>query len=410
MSVEFFISQKYLQAGRKKSFISFISIISIAGLVIAIIALITVLSVMNGFHKELKNRVLNTISHAYISEYGDRLANWQSLQKDINKNPHVVNSSPYIEGYALIGNGAKFNGSSVRGVVPEMEQKISAVLNNIKYGELNLTDDNILIGYGLAYKLGAGIGTRLVLLTPQTYFANSATPQLKSFVVSAIFDAGVNEYDNNLVFINLSQAQDIYAMPGLVSGVRLQVDDLFKSDTITSEIITSIGKDRYYGIDWMAQKSNFIKALNLEKRMIAMILSIIIIVAIFNIVSMMMIVVNTKKSDIAILRTIGMTPRRIIKIFFYQGLTIGIIGILLGTVLGILLAVNIDNVASFVEYILGFKFFPKNVFYINNFPSEVQIMDIVNITVGALFLVIISIIYPAMRATKVNIAKVLSYE
>jgi len=199
-------------------------------------------------------------------------------------------------------------------------------------------------------------------------------------------------------------------MDDKVTGIRLKFDDLFSAKRITSEIVSSLGVDRYYGVDWTVQKSNFIKALNLEKQMIAIVLSLIIAVAAFNIVSMMIMVVTDKKSDIAILRTIGMTPKRIVKIFFYQGLSIGLVGILVGVVLGVALALNIESVVSSIESVLGFQFFPKDVFYIDRFPSEVHINDILMVVLGAIVLVVIASIYPAIRAGKVNIAKVLSHE
>jgi lipoprotein-releasing system permease protein len=199
-------------------------------------------------------------------------------------------------------------------------------------------------------------------------------------------------------------------MGSQITVIHLKLDDLFSAKRITNEVVHSLGADRYYGVDWTVQKSNFIKALNLEKQMIAIVLSLIIAVAAFNIVSMMIMVVTDKKSDIAILRTIGMTPNRIVKIFFYQGLSIGISGILLGVILGVILALNIEPLVSGIESVLGFQFFPKDVFYIDRFPSELQLKDILLVVLGAITLVIVASIYPAIRAGKVNIAKVLSHE
>jgi len=228
--------------------------------------------------------------------------------------------------------------------------------------------------------------------------------------VVGIFDAGINEYDNNLAFIQLSQAQILYSMKDQVSGIRLKVADLFQAKRITQEVTDKLGSDQYYGIDWTRQKANFIKALELEKQMIGVILSLIVAVAAFNIVSMMVMVVTDKTADIAILRTLGMTPKRIVKVFFYQGLTIGIIGITIGIILGILLSLNIETIVSGIEMILGFEFFPKEVFYINRFPSEIHLNDIINVAFGSFVLVILASIYPAKRAGKITIAKVLNHE
>ena len=235
-------------------------------------------------------------------------------------------------------------------------------------------------------------------------------PRFKRFTVVGIFDAGINEYDNNLAFIQLSQAQILYSMKHQVSGIRLKVSDLFQAKRITQEVTDKLGSDQYYGIDWTRQKANFIKALELEKQMIGVILSLIVAVAAFNIVSMMVMVVTDKTADIAILRTLGMTPKRIVKVFFYQGLTIGIIGITIGIILGIILSLNIETIVSGIEMILGFEFFPKEVFYINRFPSEIHLNDIINVAFGSFVLVILASIYPAKRAGKITIAKVLNHE
>ena len=411
MSVEFSISNQYLRSNRKKGFVSFISGVSMVGLILSVTTLITVLSVMNGFHKELRDRVLSAISHSTISEYSGTLTDWQTLRLSINQNPHVLESSPYIERYGLLSINGRSQGVSVRGVEPHLEKNTSILLDNIKSGNANLAGANILIGSGLALQLGVNVGDKITLLTPE--ISNSIIgiqPRFKRFTLSGIFDAGINEYDNNLAFIHLNQAQKLYNMKGLVSGVRLKVDDLFEARRITNQVVKKLGNDRYYGTDWMQKKANFIKALNLEKQMIGIVLSLIIAVAAFNIVSMMVMVVTDKKADIAILKTIGMTPKRIVKLFFYQGITIGIVGITLGVILGVLLSLNIESVVSGIESILGFQFFPKDVFYINRFPSEIHLSDVITVAVGAFVLVILAAIYPAKRAGKVEIAKVLNHE
>jgi lipoprotein-releasing system permease protein len=373
--------------------------------------LITVLSVMNGFHQELRERILSAISHATISEYGGSLSNWQELQTSINQNNRVIASSPYIEKYALLNINSQAQGISVRGIIPQLEKQTSILLDKIKSGDNQLNKSSILIGAGLANKLGASLGDKVTLLTPQLSSSIiGIQPRFKRFTISGIFDAGINEYDNNLAFIQLNQAQKLYSMKDKVSGIRLKVDDLFQAKKITHQVVTTLGDNKYYGIDWTRQKANFIKALNLEKQMIGIILSLIIAVAAFNIISMMVMVVTDKTADIAILRTLGMTPKRIVKIFFYQGLTIGIIGIVLGLILGVLLSLNIENIVSGIESIIGFEFFPKDVFYINRFPSDIHLNDIIKVALGSFVLVILASIYPAKRAGKVAIAKVLNHE
>ena len=412
MSVEFHISNQYLRSNRKKGFVSFISGVSMVGLILAVMSLITVLSVMNGFHEELTNRVLNAISHSYITENDNTLENWEELREKINTHDQILASSPYVENFALMTSKNSSQGVSVRGIIINLEIKTSALLDEIKYGEIKLTEDasSVLIGVGLATILSTGIGDSVTLIAPSRNSIGLLMPKLKTFTVTGIFNAGLNEYNNNLAFIHLNDAQELFSLDNQVSGIRLKVDNLFEANKITNNVVEKLGSDLYYGVDWMQQKRNFIRALNLEKQMIAVVLSLIIAVAAFNIVSMMVMVVTDKKSDIAILRTIGMTPKRIVKIFFYQGLSIGLIGIVVGTVLGLLLALNIESVISGIETILGFQFFPKDVFYINRFPSVIQLNDVLSVVIGAIVLAVIAAIYPARRAGKINISEVLRHE
>ena len=412
MSVEFHISNQYLRSNRKKGFVSFISGVSMVGLILAIMSLITVLSVMNGFHEELKNRVLNAISHSYISEKDNTLENWEELSEEINSKDRILASSPYVENFALITTQDASQGISVRGIIMDLEVKTSVLLDDIKYGEIDLTEDasSVLIGVGLATILSSGIGDSITLIAPSRNSIGLLMPKSKTFTVTGIFNAGLNEYNNNLAFVHLNDAQELFSLDDQVSGIRLKVDNLFEANKITNNVVEELGSDLYYGVDWMQQKRNFIRALNLEKQMVAVVLSLIIAVAAFNIVSMMVMVVTDKKSDIAILRTIGMTPKRIVKIFFYQGLSIGLIGIVVGTALGLLLALNIESVISGIETILGFQFFPKDVFYINRFPSSIQLNDVLSVVIGAFVLTVLAAIYPARRAGKVNISEVLRHE
>jgi lipoprotein-releasing system permease protein len=411
MSVEFNISNQYLRSNRKKGFVSFISGVSMIGLILAVMSLITVLSVMNGFHEELTNRILNTISHSYITGSDDTLENWDDLQKKINTQDRVIASSPYVEDFALMTSKTATQGVSVRGILINQESSTSALLDDIKYGSINLDEDesSVLIGVGLATLMGTGVGDQITLIAPARNTLGALVPQSQTFTISGIFNAGLNDYNNGLAFIHLYDAQDLFTLGNKISGIRLKVENLFDANEITKDVVDSLGNG-YYGVDWMQQQKHFIRALNLEKQMIAIILSLIIAVAAFNIVSMMVMVVTDKKSDIAILRTLGMTPKRIVKIFYYQGISIGLIGISIGTILGLLLAMNIESVISGIESIIGFQFFPKDVFYINRFPSKILASDVISIIIGSFILVIIAAIYPAKRAGKINISEVLRHE
>jgi lipoprotein-releasing system permease protein len=412
MSVEFHISNQYLRSNRKKGFVSFISGVSMIGLILAVMSLITVLSVMNGFHSELRDRVLNAISHGYITGNDQTLDNWQQLHDLINVQPNIVASSPYIEDFALMTSRGASQAVSVRGIISELELETSQLLNVVKYGDLELEPQtkSIVIGLGLANSLGAGIGSSVSLIAPHNNDVGMIIPKSERFQVVGIFNAGLNEYNNALVFIHLDHSQTLFDMGTRVSGIRLKVDDIFQADRISAKVAAELGTEDYLAVDWMQQKRNFIRALNLEKQMIAIVLSLIVAVAAFNIVSMMVMVVTDKKSDIAILRTMGMTPNKIVKIFFYQAVSIGLIGIFIGVALGLLLASNIEWVISAIESILGFQFFPTDVFYINRFPSVIKAGDIFNVTIGSFILILLAAVYPARRAGKLQISEVLRYE
>ena len=408
LGLEFKIAKRYLRSKKKNRFISFISGLSTLGLTLAIVSLITILSVMNGFHKEIRGRILSAIAHANINHISGNVENWQEVIKNI-KHKDLVATAPYITKYGMLVANNQASGVFIRGINPEYEKNVSILVNKIKYGTANIKKYEILLGQGLANKLGVTLNGYVILLTPN--ISNSIiglTTKFKKFKVVGIFNAGLADYDNSLAFISLYAANKLYKMNGKVSGIRLQVNDIFKAKAIGNDIARDLG-DKYYAIDWGVQKRNIFQALQLEKQMIAIILVLIITIAMFNVVSMMVMVVTEKKSDIAILRTIGMTPKNIIKIFFLQSLIIGLIGIVVGTILGLLLSYNIEAVISSIESLLGFQFFPEQIFYINKFPSDIQITDVIYVTTFSFILVILSAIYPAYRAGKTNIIETLKY-
>lgn len=403
MNLEWHLSNRYLIA-KKQQGTSLIAKIAIIGLILSIMTLITVLSVMNGFHKELRNRVLNAISHGYISSYS-HLQLTDELSKKIKQNKDIVAFSPYIEKYALLSYDNHSAGVSIRGINPILSKKTSSILENIS-GKLDLSKNNIVIGEGLSMQLNAAIGDKITVVTPQSTSSIFGTmPILKRFVVSGIFNAGVSEYDNSLAFISINNAQILYKMPDEISGIRIKVDDLFLANKIIQEVVESIGSNQYYGVSWQEQKRNFIIALNLEKQMIGAVLSLIIAVAVFNIISMMIMVVNDKRTDIAILRTMGMNPSQIMRIFFYLGIKIGFLGIIIGGIFGILLSLNIGGIIHIIETLFSFKLFPEDVFYISGFPSQIKIADVLMVVSISFILVILSSIYPARTTKNINISQ-----
>jgi lipoprotein-releasing system permease protein len=403
MKLEWHISNRYLKA-KKNSGTSLITKVAISGLILAVMTLITVLSVMNGFHKELRGKVLGAISSGYIASY-EPFTEYKHLQDTLQNQTGIIATSPYIEEYGLISYGGFSTGVSIRGVDISQAKNTSAILKDIN---TPLTGRTIIIGSEIANTIGAEIGSTITLVTTKisSNIFNS-TPRFKRFVVSDIFTSG-SEYDTSLVVINLNQAQRLFNMKDQISGLHIKTDNILNADTIIANAEKHIDMQKYYGVSWMEQKRNFITALQLEKQMIGLILSLIVAVAVFNIVSMMIMVVKDKQNDIAILRTFGFSKKQITQTFFLLGVKIGTLGIIVGALLGVLLSYNIDPILGFFETLFGIQFFPEDVFYISNFPSEVQVFDVMLVMSISFILVMLSSIYPAKNASKVNIAHTLN--
>lgn len=411
MNLELKIAWAYLKSNRQNKTISLISFISMAGLILSIMSLITILSVMNGFQSELKNRILAAISHAYISNYEQNIPDNTPLLQTLLAHPEVSGVSPYVEGYALLSYYQNSSGAIIRGIDSQLEQTTSGLLSLVQYGTSTLFLDNqIIIGQGLANTLAVGIGDKISLLTPNVESSIiGILPRFKQFKVVGIFNSGEQEYNNSLALITLSSAQKLYQKKGSITALRLKFSDVFSADIISESLQKTLAEN-YYITHWMQQKSNLLYALNLEKNMIRLILFFIITIASFNLVAMMIMVVVDKKADIAILRTIGMTPSRIKLVFFYQSLLIGLLGISIGVILGVALSLYIDSIVANIELLFDFKLFPQNVFYLNHLPSELQLKDVLFTIILALVLTVISAYYPATKASQTDIASTLNYE
>jgi lipoprotein-releasing system permease protein len=400
MHIENFISTRYLVA-KKTAGTSLITKVAIIGLILAVSSLITVLSVMNGFHQELRERVLNSISHGYIANIHN-FVDTEYAQNIINSHPEVISSNIFIDKYALISYQNSAEGISVRGIEPK-EQQVIDVLKHTK----SLQSGQIIIGAGLANSIRADIGDKITLLTPKLNTSiMGIRPQIKRLIVADIFDGGVSEYDNSLAFIGLGDARALYKMSNQIDGIRLKVKDMFTAKKIIDEISLQLGEN-YYGISWQEQKQNFFTALKLEKRLMTIVLSLIIAVAVFNVISMMIMLIKDKKYDIAILRTFGLNARQIKKMMFYLGLKIGLFAISAGIIFGLILSYFIADIVNFIEMLLQTKFFPTDVFYISSFPSQILLNDILLVAIISFILVILSSIYPATNAAKINISTTL---
>ncbi|MDZ7853358.1 MAG: lipoprotein-releasing ABC transporter permease subunit [Halomonas sp.] len=407
----FLIGLRYVRAKRRNHFISFISLTSMLGLMLGVAVLILVLSVMNGFDHELRTRILGMVPHTKIEAPGG-LTDWQPLAERLMERERVIGAAPYVEQQGMFSVGGRNEGAMVIGIEPEWEGRVSIIDENMRHGSL---DDlvpgewNIVLGSILAQRLGVGVGDRATLLVPEASITPAGVfPRLKRFTVSGIFSVGA-DLDASLAYAHIDDMQTLARLGDAVGGLRLELDDLFAAGSETRAIINELGAG-YRGLDWTYSHGNLFQAIQMEKRMIALLLTVIIAVAAFNIVSTLVMVVTDKRADIAILRTIGATPRSIMGIFIVQGLAIGVIGILVGVTLGVLLAWTVSDLIGWVEGAFGIQFLDAGVYFISNLPSRLIWSDVGNIVSAAFVLTFLSTLYPAWRAARVQPAEVLRYE
>ena len=410
---ELLIGLRYTRAKRRNQFVSFISLISMAGIALGVAALIVVLSVMNGFQTELRGRILGVVSHVQISGAGGEMSDWQHVAEQSSKHPEVVAAAPFVQAQGMLSFGESVRGAMVRGILPDYEDKVVDFRSNMKEGSLDsLVPDsfNIVLGSELARALGVFVGDKVTLIAPQGVVTPAGVvPRLKTFTVSGIFEVGMFEYDSGLALIRMEDAQRLYRMGDRVSGVRLKLEDLFKAPVVVRELADTLDTAAYIS-DWTRSHANFFRAVAIEKNMMFIILSLIVAVAAFNIVSTLVMAVTDKQADIAILRTLGASPGSIMAVFMVQGALIGFIGLGLGVVGGVALALNVDVVVPFIEHLLGTQFMSKEVYYIPTLPSELQWKDVTTITGVSFVLSLVATIYPSWRASRVNPAEALRYE
>jgi lipoprotein-releasing system permease protein len=408
-----FIGLRYTKAKRRNHFISFISLTSMLGVALGVMALITVLSVMNGFEKELKQRILGMTSHAFITGSNGSLDDWQTLEKLVYDNEHVLDSAPFVEGQAMLSQGNRVRGTMVRGVDPLLEGRVSTIGDKITAGEFSALQAGgfgIILGHDLAKAMGVTIGDKITMITPHVSPTPAGViPRLKRLDVVGIFQIGMYEYDSTLAIMNITDAAKLFRIPGKVTGLRLKLDDMFNAPRITQDLLASLPY-HYRAADWTFQHRNFFKALKTEKTVMFVILMLIVAVAAFNIVSTLIMMVTDKQADIAILRTLGMTPKQIMAIFMVQGTMIGLFGTLLGVIFGVALALNLPELIAQLETLLGYQFLPADVYYISDLPSDLHWDDVTVIGITAFILSILSTIYPSWRAAQVKPAEALRYD
>jgi lipoprotein-releasing system permease protein len=413
MSYELFVGMRYTRAKRRNHFVSFISLVSVIGIALGMTVLITVLSVMNGFQREIRTRILGVASHVQLSGAGGTLADWPRVAREAARHDQVLDAAPYINAQGLLTHGSAVRGVFVRGILPELEERVADLGRHMKSGRLEKLkpgEFGIVLGIEITRALGAAPGDKVVLVAPQGQVTPAGIiPRLKQFTVVGVFEVDHYEYDSGLALVALEDAQKLFRFGDAVSGVRLKLKDLFESRSVGRDLARALGPD-IYPSDWTSQHANLLRAVQIEKRMMFFVVFLIIVVAAINIVSSLVMVVTDKQADIAILRTLGAPPASVMKIFVIQGTVIGIVGTALGLAGGIALALNVETVVPFIETMFGFKFFAKDVYLISDVPSEVQTPDVVLTAVFSFVVSMLATLYPSYRAARVNPAEALRYE
>ncbi|PWR00338.1 lipoprotein-releasing ABC transporter permease subunit [Leucothrix pacifica] len=408
------IGLRYTRARREKSFVSFISFASMIGIALGVIVLITVLSVMNGFEQAMRDRILGVLSHVTVSETDAQVANWQQRREELLKLEHVVAAAPFVEKQVMLNEGGSVQGAILEGVLPEFEKQTGNVSQHMMEGkgsfdQLVAGENNIILGVKLAESLKVDVGDSVTLLTPTAGADLGEIPILKQFNITGIFRVDLQQYDQGTVFVHMEDAASLFEMGDQVTGVRLRLNDLYKSRVVSDQVAATSGTD-YWVSDWTRQNENFFKAIQLQKTMMFFLLGLIIAVAAFNLVSTLVMVVTDKGSDIAIFRTLGMTPRNVMKVFMVQGTLIGVIGTILGVIFGVLLAVNVDVIVPFLERIFNVNFISEDVYGISTLESVVRFSDVALIAIAALVLSMLATLYPSWKASRVQPAEALRYE
>lgn len=415
LSFEWLVGIRYTRAGRRSgrnSFISFISLISMAGIALGVAALIIVLSVMNGFQKEVRDRMLSVLAHIEIFEPQGALPDWQATAREAFTNKEVLGAAPYVDAQAMMTRDDTLRGVAVRGVLPAEEPKVSDVASQVRQGSLNnlrAGEFNIVLGNELARSMGAQLGDKVTMIAPQGQVTPAGViPRLKQFTVAGIFDSGHFEYDSTLAFIHINDAMTMFKLPA-PSGLRLKIADMQRAPQVAMDL-TQVISGNVLIRDWSRQNRNWFAAVQTEKRMMFIILTLIIAVAAFNLVSTLVMTVTDKQADIAILRTLGASPRSIMKIFMIQGALVGLIGTALGVGGGVLIASNIDVIVPFIERMLQVQFLPKDIYLISELPSDLRWNDVWTIGSVAVVLSFVATLYPSWWAARVKPAEALRYE
>lgn len=411
MNLSLFIGKRYVTATRGKGFVSFISIVSVFGIAMGIIALIVVLSVMNGVTSEVRDKILSMTAHAKIIGSTQPIARDTDLQPLIKGEESIVAAAPFIEGQALIGLGQSYTGVQVKGIVPSEEVHVSDALAKLggEIATLAAGDFNVIIGKTLAHQIGIGVGEKITLVVPKTTMsAAGILPRIKRFTVSAVFDSGHYLYDTGLILINIDDAAKLFQRGNTIDGFQLKLDDLFGAQALTERLNSNLPV-KFFAFDWTTQNKAYFDAVKTEKAAMFFILMIIVMVAAFNILSTLVMVVTDKQRDIAILRTIGATPGFVMRIFMIQGITLGVLGTLIGVIGGIAIASQVPNMMAFLESQFGFRL-PAELYFISSLSPKIDPALVMLIAIASLALSFLATLYPAYKAATLQPARALAYE
>ena len=422
MSFELFVSLRHLKAKRTQKFISLNTWISIGGVALGVMALIVVIAVMSGFGKDLRDKILGTNSHIVVTNITrSGMDDYESVLKKVMQAEGVKAAAPFVLNQVMLTFGGNSSGVVVRGIDPDREAMVSDLKKNLIQGDLAMLKssekaskgprrDKIILGKELAHKLGVQMDDAVSMISPASRLTPMGlVPKIKLFKVVGFFESGMFEYDSSLAFISVESAQKFFSMKGTVSGVEIRVDDIDHADKIAESLQESLGFP-YYARDWMRMNKNLFSALRLEKIVMFIILILIILVAAFNIVSTLFMVVMEKTKEIAILKSMGASRTSIMKIFSFQGLIIGVTGTLIGCVGGFTITPNLNEIVGFIESIFGITAFPSDVYYLDKLPSEIQYLDSFLIIIFSILICFLASLYPAWRASRMNPVDGLRYE
>ena len=412
---EWMIGTRYLRSTHRRGFVSFVALMSACGLGLGVATLIVVLSVMNGFGRELRSRILSVTSDATIMGLQGTIADWQSLQRRIERQPHVLAAAPYVEEHAMLAHGEHIAGASVRGVQPTQEIRVTSLARHLaagSLGDLRPGRYEVILGVDLARSLGVRVGQSVVLIAPEGIATPAGlVPRMRSFRVAGLFHSGMYQYDRGLALINMTDASRLFGLgPGVVTGMRLKVDDPWQAPQLVRNVAYALGGAGYYVSDWTDKHVNFFRSIETTKSMMFVILSMIVGVAAFNIVATLVMIVKEKQSDIAILRTLGARPANVLALFAVQGMLIGLAGTALGAGLGVLLSYHLQELVAALQRLLHTQFLNPKVYYMSELPAYVQGSDVLRVCGVAFLLCALATVYPAWRAARTAPAEALRHE